>query len=193
MTEKECGVIEFPPNDKPCEREAGHSGGHTPSRRAAFLLHAQDLRIAELERQLTAQALVVSNYLAERDEARREVEELRPFGPDFNRQLTAMRKERDSARAEVEEKVRRIDYLMRTHNEAVAEVERLRLNWATKSAYDREQLRAIKAEADRDSLRAKLEEARAAIRTFIADYEVSGSLPNYALNRLRRVLDSEGT
>ncbi len=34
------------------------------------------------------------------------------------------------------------------------------------------------------------DEARAAIRAFIADYEVNGSLPNYALNRLRRLLDS---
>ena len=35
------------------------------------------------------------------------------------------------------------------------------------------------------------DEARAAIQAFIADYEVNGSLPNYALNRLRRVLDSK--
>lgn len=37
----------------------------------------------------------------------------------------------------------------------------------------------------------KCDEARAAIRRFIADYEASGSLPNYPLNRLRRVLDSK--
>jgi len=32
--------------------------------------------------------------------------------------------------------------------------------------------------------------ARAVIRSVIADFEINGSLPNYALNRLRRVLDS---
>jgi len=33
--------------------------------------------------------------------------------------------------------------------------------------------------------------ARAVIRSVIADFEINGSLPNYALNRLRRVLDSK--
>ena len=34
------------------------------------------------------------------------------------------------------------------------------------------------------------DEARAVIRSVIADFEINGSLPNYALNRLRRLLDS---
>jgi len=118
-------------------------------------------RIAELEQE--RDSMEVSRDLAEAEELK-------------------TRKERDSAL----ERVKELERAYRQREEALQNLVVFREGERDSA---REELGNLKA-VEIPILEDKLNEARAAIRAFIADFEINGSLPNYALNRLRRVLDS---
>ncbi len=108
-----------------------------------------------------------------------------PFGADHHHaRITELERGRDSMEvsrdlAEAEE--------LKTRKERDSALERVKVleREVAKTFTAAKELRnmAVANGQERDS-------ARAVIRSFIADFEINGSLPNYALNRLRRVLDS---
>ncbi len=108
-----------------------------------------------------------------------------PFGADHHHaRIAELEQERDSMEvsrdlAEAEE--------LKTRKERDSALERVKVLERKERGIS--QMLADALEANHRSQQER-DSARAVIRSVIADFEINGSLPNYALNRLRRVLDS---
>ena len=94
-----------------------------------------------------------------------------PFGADHHHaRIAELEQERDSMEV----------------SRDLAEAEELK----TRKERDSAQASLRSASAANARLSKERNQARAVIRSVIADLEINGSLPNYALNRLRLLLDS---